>query len=278
MRTAADTVAAWIDALPAECADRPELQLIAGELAHGQGRFDGRDRRCAAPPSHGFDAAGAPAAQRFAARFALADVLMAAGDLDGVVSLADALEEPDATGNLLARAVGVVAAAGLARQGRFEEGRALFDRALDDPAARRLPDWRPPSPATTSSCRPASLDDALAHAREAVDDARAHRPDGATRIRAHLPDGNPRGARGGRRGTRRRAVGRGRGRSVSVYPGGSASRWRSAARVSASGATTSRAPRPTWRKRRRCGRRGARGSSMRREPRSPRRAATATAR
>jgi DNA-binding SARP family transcriptional activator len=64
--------------------------------------------------------------------------------------------------------VGVVAAAALARRGLLEEGRALRDRALDDPAAAPI---RPQSPAFEAyylDLPAGRLDDALAHVGQGI--------------------------------------------------------------------------------------------------------------
>jgi DNA-binding SARP family transcriptional activator len=143
------------------------VQLLAGSLAHGQGRFAEAIELCRSA-ADGLDREAAPSERRFAARFALADVLMAAGDLEGVARQAAVLDEPDAVGNLAARAVGVVAAAGLARAGRFEQGRAVFERALDDPSARALAALEPTFHGYYLELPAGRLDQALAHARRAV--------------------------------------------------------------------------------------------------------------
>src|SRR5262249_29264358 len=106
VRRAPDTVAGWLASLPAEPAGKPALTLVAGQCAHGQGRF-GEAVALGRAAVSGFDAAAAPAAVRFAARLALGDALMAIGDLSGVAALADVLDEPEAAGDLAARAVGV---------------------------------------------------------------------------------------------------------------------------------------------------------------------------
>ena len=167
VRSAPDTVAAWIGALPDEYASRPDVELLAGELAHGQGRFGEAVALCRSA-ADALDAAEAPADQRFAARFALADVLMALADLPAAAALSAVLDEPDATGNLAARAVAVVAAAALARQGRFEEARSVCERALDDPSARMLQGIAPTFASYYLELPAGQLDDALTHAREAV--------------------------------------------------------------------------------------------------------------
>ena len=127
----------WLDALPAERSAQPALRLLAGALAHGAGRLDEAVELCR-EASAAFDADGAPALMRFAARFALVDALMAIGDLEGAARLGDTLDDPDAPGQLAACAVAAAAAAGLARQGRFDDGRALLARALADDAAAPL--------------------------------------------------------------------------------------------------------------------------------------------
>jgi DNA-binding SARP family transcriptional activator/tetratricopeptide (TPR) repeat protein len=167
VRTAADTVAGWIADLPAEAADSPELMLLGGELAHGRGRFDEAITLCGKAVER-FDEVAAPPSRRFAARFALADVLMAVGDLAGVAALSTVLEQPDAAGELAARAVGVVAAAGIARQGRFDEGREVFFRALNDPCAQPLAPIAPVFEGYYLELPAGWLDDALRHAREGV--------------------------------------------------------------------------------------------------------------
>jgi DNA-binding SARP family transcriptional activator len=167
LRTASHTVAGWLSALPDGYGDDPEVMLLAGELAHAEGRFGDAVALCRAAVER-LEATEAPAAHRFAARFALADVLMAVGDLEAVAGLADVLEDPEAAGAPAARAIAVVAAAGLARAGRFEDGRSLFQRALDDPAGGPLAGLQPTFAAFYLDLPAGRLDDALAHAREAV--------------------------------------------------------------------------------------------------------------
>ncbi len=177
VRRGAETVANWLAALPDDYAGRPQLTLLAGQLAHGQGRLEDAVQRCREAVA-GLDAAQAPASQRFAARLALGDSLMAIGDLDGVAALADAFDDPAAAGDLGARAVGVFAAAALARKGAFAEGRALFDRALDDPCAAALDGLAPTFAAYYLELPAGRLDEALTHAREAVGALEATDPTG----------------------------------------------------------------------------------------------------
>ena len=167
VRTAPETVGGWLEALPPDCVARPELMLLAGELAHGAGRLAEAVELCRDAVA-GFDANGAPPFLRFAARFALADVFVAVGDLGGAAALGETLDDPAAEGDLVARAVGVVAAAALARQGRLEEGRALCQRAFDDPAAAAIRSQAPAFDAYYVDLPAGRLDDALAHVRQAI--------------------------------------------------------------------------------------------------------------
>lgn len=167
VRTAPETVRAWLATLPEDAAARPELAMLAGSLATGEGRFEEAVELCRAAVD-GFDAAGAPASVRFAARFALADAFVGVGDLAGAAALGDTLDDPEADGDLAARAVGVAAAAATARQGAFADARDLYERALGDPVAESL---RPSGPAFDAyyfDLPAGRLDDALAHAREGL--------------------------------------------------------------------------------------------------------------
>jgi LuxR family maltose regulon positive regulatory protein len=166
-RTAPETVRGWLDALPTEQSAQPALRLLAGALAHGAGRLDEAVELCR-EASGAFDAAGAPALMRFAARFALVDALMAIGDLEGAARLGDTLDDPDAPGQLAACAVAAASAAGLARQGRFDDGRALLARALADDAAAPLRPALGMFDGYYFDLPAGRLDDALANTRHGV--------------------------------------------------------------------------------------------------------------
>lgn len=166
VRRQADTVAAWLDALPEPYARLPVLTLMAGQLAHGQGRFAAAVALCRRAVA-GLDES-APAPLRFAARFALGDALMAVGDLDGVAALAEVLDDPAAVGDLAARAVGVFAAAALARKGAFGDGEVLFERALADPTAAALEGLDAGFRGYYLDLPAGRLDDALTRALESV--------------------------------------------------------------------------------------------------------------
>jgi ATP/maltotriose-dependent transcriptional regulator MalT/DNA-binding SARP family transcriptional activator len=166
-RTAPDTVQGWLDALPADYRKRPDLLLLAGTLALGAGRLEaGVELSRAAVDA--FDAALAQPFLRFASRFALLDALVAVGDLAGAAALGDALDDPDAPGDIAACAVGIGAGAVATRMGQFESGRALTNRALSDPASEPL---RPAIGALDGyyfDLPQGRLDDALARTREAA--------------------------------------------------------------------------------------------------------------
>ena len=162
VRRAPETVEAWLAALPADRTRTPALTLLAGQLAHGRGRLAQAVEHCRAAVE-GFDANGAPPFLRFAARFALADAYLAVGDLTGAAGLGAALDDPAAEGDLSARALGALAAIGLALQGRFDEGRELLDRAFADPAAAIIREQTPVFQAEYVDLPAGRLDDALMH-------------------------------------------------------------------------------------------------------------------
>jgi LuxR family maltose regulon positive regulatory protein len=97
VRTAPETVGSWLAAMPATHISRPELTLLAGQLAHGEGRFDDAVELCQVAVER-FERNGASSPQRFAALLALGDALMASGDLAGAASLGHVLDDPDAAG------------------------------------------------------------------------------------------------------------------------------------------------------------------------------------
>ena len=199
VRRAPETVDAWLSALPAEQAARPELELLAGQLAHGRGRLGEAVEHCRAAVA-GFDANAAPPFMRFGARFALADVLLGSGDLDGTAALAAALDEPEAEGDLSACALGALAAIALALQGRFEEGRALRDRAFADPVAAAI---RPSVPGVRRLLRRPPRGQAGRRARPSGGGARRVRARGPVRppaLRGAVQVRDPRRTRRGRRG------------------------------------------------------------------------------
>jgi DNA-binding SARP family transcriptional activator len=167
VRRAPETVEGWLAALPAGHAERPEFRLLAGQLAHGRGRLHEAVEDCRAAVA-GFDSQGAPPFMRFAARFALADAYLGIGDLHGAAALGDTLEEPEADGDLSARAMGVLAAIALALQGRFEDGRALRDRAFSDPVAAVIRGQSPVFEGYWVDLPAGRLDDALVHLDQGI--------------------------------------------------------------------------------------------------------------
>ncbi len=152
---------------PPTVAQRPELTLLAGQLAHGSGRLGEAVEHCRAAVAAA-DSNGAPPFLRFAARFALADALLGVGDLPAAAALGDALDDPAADGDLSARALGALAAIALALQGRFEEGRELCDRAFADPVAAPIRGQLPVYAGYYLELPAGRLDDALLHVEQAI--------------------------------------------------------------------------------------------------------------
>ena len=167
VRRAPETVDAWLTALPPGRSAQPELMLLAGQLAHGHGQLEEAVDHCRAAVA-GFDANGAPGFLRSAARFALADAYMAAGDLSSAAALGNVLDHPDADGDLTARAVASLAAIALALQGQFEEGRALRDRAFADPVAEVIRGQSPTFEAYWLDLPAGRLDEALVHIDQGI--------------------------------------------------------------------------------------------------------------
>ena len=167
VRRAPETVEGWLAALPAGHAEQPAFRLLAGQLAHGRGTLREAVEHCRAAVA-GFDSQGAPPFMRFAARFALADAYLGIGDLHGAAALGDTLDEPEADGDLTARAIGVLAAIALALQGRFEDGRALRDRAFSDPVAAVIRGQSPVFEGYWVDLPAGRLDDALVHLDQGI--------------------------------------------------------------------------------------------------------------
>lgn len=167
VRRAPETVEAWLDALPRELAARAELTLLAGQLAHGRGQLRDAVDHCHAAVA-GFESNDAPPFVRFAARFALADAYLAVGDLGGAAALGDTLDDPDAAGDLTARALGALAAIALALQGRFEDGQALLQRAFADPVAELIRGQAPVFEGYYVDAPAGRLDHALVHINQGL--------------------------------------------------------------------------------------------------------------
>ena len=162
VRRAPETVEAWLDALPTEQTRRPDLTLLAGQLAHGRGRLHEAVDHCRAAVA-GFEAHGAPPHVRFAARFSLADAYLANRDFAGAAGLGATLDDPGAAGELSAVAVGALAGIGMALQGHFAEARAMVDRAFADPAAAPIRGQLPVFQGQYLDLPAGRLDDALLH-------------------------------------------------------------------------------------------------------------------
>ena len=81
VRRAPETVDAWLAALPADRSQRPDLTLLAGQLAHGSGRLGEAVEHCRAAVAAA-DSNGSPSVLCASPpRFALGDALLGVGDL-----------------------------------------------------------------------------------------------------------------------------------------------------------------------------------------------------
>jgi ATP/maltotriose-dependent transcriptional regulator MalT len=127
--TAPATVARWLSRIDGPARQAPELQLLEGRLAVG----DGRLLDAPGPLRHavlGFEAR-LDEASAWGARLALADALGMLERFEAALPLANGFERSLAPA---APMVAVTVAASLAGTGAFEEAVALFERAV---AARR---------------------------------------------------------------------------------------------------------------------------------------------
>jgi ATP/maltotriose-dependent transcriptional regulator MalT len=126
--TAPATVARWLARIEGPARHAPELQLLEGQLAVG----DGRLLDAPGPLSDavlGFEAR-ADEASAWAARLALADVLGMLERFEAAIQLASGFERSIAAA---APMVAITAAAALAGTGAFDEAADLFERAVARP-------------------------------------------------------------------------------------------------------------------------------------------------
>ena len=126
--TAPATAARWLGRIDGPARRAPELQLLEGRLALGDGRLldaPGPLREAVV----GFEVRG-DEARAWAARLALADALVIGERFDAAIPLAGGFERTAAPA---APMVAVTAAAALAATGAYDEAVALFERAVASP-------------------------------------------------------------------------------------------------------------------------------------------------
>ncbi len=174
-RSAPATVAAWLEALPGEVSDAPELRSIAGRLAAGEGELE-----LAVPALRdaiaGYAERGASGPE-WRTRLLLADVLVMLEDYDAAAPLADGFESADAYAAPMA-AVSVACAH--ARACRFDDASRLLEAALRHPLGAPLAAVAPGIRAVFVDFSLGRLDAALAGLRDAL--AALERADPSNRL------------------------------------------------------------------------------------------------
>jgi len=163
-RSAPATVAGWLEALPPEMGDVPELRSIEGRLAAGEGDLS------RAVPALGDAIAGYAArgdtGHEWRMRLLLVDVLAMLEDFDYAASLSDGFENVDAWA---APMTAVSVACTHARASRFDEASTLFERALEHPRGMPLASLAGGFRGTFLDFPRSSLDGALAGLRDVVE-------------------------------------------------------------------------------------------------------------
>ena len=164
--TAPETVAGWLDRLPADLCERPVLRLLAGRLAMGEGDFSAAVEHCRAGVS-GLEREQAPEALLWAARLALTDAQIAALDLEAAAEACGGAGDGGPEAGSAAVFCALLHAALLARLGvrgptapwtpHWAAKRARAARS----GSRRIPG---PLPRTAAG----RLDDALEHINEGI--------------------------------------------------------------------------------------------------------------
>ncbi len=174
-RSAPATVASWLDALPDELRDAPELRTIEGRLAAGEG-----DLEHAVPALNeaiaGYAARG-DTAHEWRMRLLLSDVLLMLEDYDAAAALSAGFDGAEAHA---APMTAVSVACAHARASRFAEAAELFDRAMTHSRAAVLAPLAGGFRGTFLDFPQAKLDGALAGLREVV--AALERTDPANRL------------------------------------------------------------------------------------------------
>jgi DNA-binding SARP family transcriptional activator len=162
-RSAPATVGAWLEALPEEMRDVPELRTIEGRLAAGQGELE------ASVPAlteaiAGYAARG-DAAREWRIRVLLSDVLVMLEDYDTAAALCEGFEQVQA---YAAPMTAMSVAGAHARASRFKEAAELFERAMGHPLGAPLAALRGGFRGTFLDFPRAKLDNAAAGLREVL--------------------------------------------------------------------------------------------------------------
>jgi DNA-binding SARP family transcriptional activator/tetratricopeptide (TPR) repeat protein len=162
-RSAPATVGAWLEALPPDMRDVPELRTIEGRLAAGQGELV-RSVPALTEAIAGF-AERDDTEHEWRMRVLLSDVLAMLEDYDAAAPLADGFEQVDA---YAAPMTAVSVACTHARASRFAEAAELFERAMAHPRAAPLTTLSGGFRGTFLDFPQAKLDSAATGLREVV--------------------------------------------------------------------------------------------------------------
>ena len=160
--TAPATAARWLSRIDGAARLAPELQLLEGRLALGDGRLldaPGPLREAVV----GFEVRG-DEAQAWVARLALADAFVIGERFDAAIPLAGGFERTAAPA---APMVAVTAAAALAATGAYDEAVALFERAVAGPRGAPFAPFAAAFRAAWVDLQVGALDAALERARSA---------------------------------------------------------------------------------------------------------------
>jgi DNA-binding SARP family transcriptional activator/tetratricopeptide (TPR) repeat protein len=174
-RSAPATVAAWLDALPAETRDAPELRTIEGRLAAGEGELE-RAVPALREAIAGYASRG-DTGHEWRIRLLLADVLAMLEDYDAAARLADGF---DRAGVYAAPMAAVSVACAHARASRFRDAAEMFERAMAHPLGAPLATLSGGFRGTFIDFPQARLDGALAGLRDVV--SALERADPANRL------------------------------------------------------------------------------------------------
>ena len=134
--TAPESVARWLDRLPADLRDRPELRLLAGRAAIGEGDFEAAVEHTRAGVSE-LERREAPDALLWAARLALTDAQIAVLDLEAAAEASAGANEAGPGAGPAAAFCSLLHAAILSRMGVAGADR-LLEEELQRSSAREL--------------------------------------------------------------------------------------------------------------------------------------------